>query len=181
MWNSCDFLSRIFCYIRIISPSSGVKMVAAFGRFAGDIVLAIKIIAHIVEAFGHERGAKKQYAKSCGFLRQLLPILEGIEEQIPVDNDGNIREDIAEHAQAIKAAYDDFDRFPEKRYQGLSSRAEASKIRQILNKVRWCVDELREKVQKFKSQISNWAQLYGAYLTQKSTQESKRSSRSAPT
>ena len=76
----------------------------AFGWSVSDLALAIKVIAHIIRALDREKGAKKQYAKSCGFLRQLVPILKRIQEQLSTDSDGPVRDDLVEHAQAIKDA-----------------------------------------------------------------------------
>jgi hypothetical protein len=57
-------------------------MVVAFGWSAGDIATAIQIIWHIIEAFDRAKGAKKQYAASCAFLRSLTPVLERMKLQI---------------------------------------------------------------------------------------------------
>ena len=74
-----------------------------FGVSFGDIVTAIKIIHNIIEAF---RGAKKQYAVSCGFLQQLVPVLRRMQAQLDEASGQERQEDVAAQHAAIGAAYE---------------------------------------------------------------------------
>ncbi|KAK4545728.1 hypothetical protein LTR36_002682 [Oleoguttula mirabilis] len=137
----------------------------SFGWGAGDIATAIKIIYCIIKLLDHAKSAKKHYANSCGFLRQLAPILQRIQAQTQDPNDEQTRSDYAEQCAAINAAYDEFDHYLEKKYHGLSAK-QPSKASQLLPSAKWALDEMHEKVQKLKNQISDALQPYQTLMAQ---------------
>ena len=137
----------------------------AFGWSSGDIAIAIEILSHVLKAFNRAKGAKKQYALSCGFLRQLVPVIKRIQTQIADAKNEELRNDLAEQCVAINAAYDDFDAFLHKRYNGLSAQ-NAYKAKEILQTIRWSLDELHEKVHKFRDRVNDALQPYKALMLQ---------------
>jgi len=137
----------------------------SFGWSAGGIVTAIKILTAVIRAFDQAKGAKKQHAMSCGFLRQLIPILRRIKNQINDAKDDQLRSDLVEHCHAIDDAYKGFDEFLEKRYNGLSA-GQPNKTKQIVVTVKWSLDEMHDKVQKMKERTMAAMQPYMTLMTQ---------------
>ena len=136
-----------------------------FGFSAGDIAMAIQILWRIMKAFDRAKGAKKQYALSCGFLRQLIPVVKRMEMQLKETQDESLHSDLAEQFEAISVAYEDFDSYLAKKYNGLSAK-EPIKAKQILLTIRWALDELNDKVQKFKVRVNDALQIYQARMLQ---------------
>lgn len=136
-----------------------------FGFSAGDIAMAIQILWRIMKAFDRAKGAKKQYALSCGFLRQLIPVVKRMEMQLKVSHEDELQSDLAEQFEAISVAYEDFDNYLAKRYNGLSAK-EPNKAHHILSTIRWALDELNDKVQKFKDRVNDALQVYQARMLQ---------------
>jgi hypothetical protein len=134
-----------------------------FGWSAGDLVTAMQILHRILRAFDRAKGAKKQYALSCGFLRQLIPVIKRIEIQIRDNQNGEIKGDLSEQFQAVHTAYEDFETYLQKKYNGLSAK-EPNRATQILLTIRWSLDELHERVQKFKDQVNDALQVYQAWM-----------------
>ncbi|KAK5127055.1 hypothetical protein LTR85_008414 [Meristemomyces frigidus] len=128
----------------------------------GDIATAIKILNNIIEAFS---GAKKQYAISCGFLRQLVPVLRRMQAQLVAAQGQDLQDDIIAQHEAIGAAYDAFDQYLSKKYDGLSSK-DPNKARETLLRVQWSLDELNDRVQKLKDRMSVALQPYQALMLQ---------------
>lgn len=144
----------------------------SFGFSFGDFVTLIKILNHICKAFDQAKGAKKQYVISCGFLRQLIPVLRRIQAQASDETkDEHLRDALAVNAQAISDAYTGFDDYLSRKYNGLSSR-EPSKAKQMLLTVKWGLDEMHEKVQKLKEKVTVAMEPYQTLLLQESTTRS---------
>lgn len=135
-----------------------------FGFSAGDIVVAIKIIWHIIKAFDTAKGAPKKYAISHGFLRQLLPVLQRIQAQVDGTKDKDVRQDYEDTSQNIFAAYSHFEHYLEKKH-GLSSK-EPSRVDRALSTISWALNELHEKVQKLRSEVSESMQPYQTLMLQ---------------
>ncbi|KAI7169031.1 hypothetical protein KC316_g11541 [Hortaea werneckii] len=134
-----------------------------FGYSVGDVVYAIKILYVIIQAFDESKGAKKKYALSSGFLRQLVPVLRRLEDQIPEVSSEERRQELLVNAQTINDAYGVFYDYLRNRYSGLSAN-EPSNFRQITMK--WSLDELHDKVQKLKSDVTMAMQPYMALMLQ---------------
>lgn len=118
-----------------------------------------------MKAFDRAKGAKKQYALSCGFLRQLIPVMKRMQIQLTESQDEQLQSDLGQQFEAINVAYEDFDNYLAKKYNGLSAK-EPSRASQILTTIRWTLDELNEKVQKFKDRINDALQVYQAMMLQ---------------
>ncbi|KAI7378568.1 hypothetical protein KC336_g19371 [Hortaea werneckii] len=138
---------------------------ADFGFSVGDVVYAIKILYTVIQAFDESKGAKKKYALSSGFLRQLVPVLERLEDQIKEASSEERRQELLVNAKTIKDAYGVFEDYIRNKYSGLSTD-DASKLRQIIAKMKWSIDELHDKVQKLKSDITAAMQPYMALMLQ---------------
>ncbi|KAI7534482.1 hypothetical protein KC331_g12537 [Hortaea werneckii] len=136
-----------------------------FGYSVGDVVYAIKILYVIIQAFDESKGAKKKYALSSGFLRQLVPVLRRLEDQIPEVSSEERRQELLVNAQTINDAYGVFYDYLRNKYSGLSAN-EPSKFRQILATMKWSLDELHDKVQKLKSDVTVAMQPYMALMLQ---------------
>ncbi|KAK5131755.1 hypothetical protein LTR08_000586 [Meristemomyces frigidus] len=132
---------------------------------AGDIATAIKIIYCISRALDQANGAKKHYAVSCGFLQQLLPILRRIEAQVTNPDEEQTRQDYSLQCAAINVAYEKFDNYLAKKYHGLSAK-EPSTASRLLVSVKWALDEMHEKVQKLKDNMSDALQPYQTLMMQ---------------
>ncbi|KAI6912448.1 hypothetical protein KC318_g8475 [Hortaea werneckii] len=136
-----------------------------FGWSVGDVATAIKILYAIIQAFDESKGAKKKYALSSGFLRQLLPVLRRLEDQIKEVSSEERRQELLANARTINDAYGVFDDYLRNKYSGLSAN-EPSKFKQILATVKWSLDELHDKVQKLKSDVTAAMQPYMALMLQ---------------
>ncbi|KAI7460128.1 hypothetical protein KC357_g9054 [Hortaea werneckii] len=136
-----------------------------FGYSVGDVVYAIQILYVIIQAFDEHKGAKKKYALSSGFLRQLVPVLQRLEDQIPQVGSEERRQELLVNAQTINDAYGVFYDYLRNKYCGLSPD-EPSKFKQILATMRWSLDELHDKVQKLKSDVTVAMQPYMALMLQ---------------
>ncbi|KAI6807223.1 hypothetical protein KC332_g4993 [Hortaea werneckii] len=138
---------------------------ADFGFSVGDVVIAIKILYAIIQAFDESKGAKKKYALSSGFLRQLVPVLRRLEDQIKEVSSEERRQELLVSAQTINDAYGVFDDYLRNKYSGLSAN-EPNKFKQILATVKWSLDELHDKVQKLKCDVTAAMQPYMAIMLQ---------------
>jgi hypothetical protein len=56
--------------------------VPLFGWSAGDIVVSIKIVSQIADAFSESGGAKEQYAETSTWLRSFAEDLERVKEYV---------------------------------------------------------------------------------------------------
>ena len=139
-------------------------MVANFGWSAGDIVTAIEIIWRIIKAFDEAKGAKKQYAASCAFLRSFTPVLERMKLQIENVASTQLQDDMLIQAETISIAYADFDKYLDKKYALSSSKPQD--VRRIIASIRWSLDDLHEKVQKLQQKVINAVQLFQTLIVQ---------------
>jgi hypothetical protein len=139
-------------------------MVGNFGWSAGDIVTAIEIIRHIIEAFDGAKGAKKQYATSCAFLRSFTPVLERMKLQIENAASTQLQDDMLIQAETISIAYADFDKYLDKKYALSSSKPRD--VKRIIASIRWALDDLHEKVQKLQQKVINAVQLFQTLIVQ---------------
>ena len=126
----------------------------AYGWSVGDFVTTIKILLAIIKAFDKAKGAKKHYAVSSGFLLQLIPILRRLNQQVNDTDDIDYQGDLPHHRDAIAAAFDDFNNYLNKKYNGLSAK-DTSKTQQLLLPITWAIDEMHEKVQKMRLKITD--------------------------
>ncbi|KAI7324604.1 hypothetical protein KC315_g8225 [Hortaea werneckii] len=138
---------------------------ADFGFSVGDVVYAIKILYTVIQAFDESKGAKKKYALSSGFLRQLVPVLQRLEDQIKEASSKERRQELLVNAKTIKDSHGVFEDYIRNKYSGLSTD-DASKLRQIIATMKWSLDELHDKVQKLKSDISAAMQPFMALMLQ---------------
>ncbi|KAK3722031.1 hypothetical protein LTR37_002847 [Vermiconidia calcicola] len=136
-----------------------------FGWSAGDVATAVQILAHVLQAFHQTKGAKKQYAASRGFLRQLVPVVRRIREQLEDTANEPLHLDLADQYEAINVAYETFDEYLEKKYNGLSAK-NPSKAKEILQTIKWSLDELHGQVQKLKSRVNDALPPYQALMVQ---------------
>ncbi|KAK3707120.1 hypothetical protein LTR37_012289 [Vermiconidia calcicola] len=136
-----------------------------FGWSAGDVATAVQILAHVLQAFHQTKGAKKQYAASRGFLRQLVPVVRRIRAQREDTANEQLHLDLADQYEAINVAYETFDEYLEKKYNGLSAK-NPSKAREILQTIKWSLDELHGQVQKLKSRVNDALPPYQALMVQ---------------
>jgi hypothetical protein len=139
-------------------------MVGSFGWSAGDIVTAIEIIWRIIKAFDGAKGAKKQYAASCAFLRSFTPVLERMKLQIENVASTQLQDDMLIQAETISIAYADFDKYLDKKYALSSSKPRD--VRRIIASIRWALDDLHEKVQKLQQKVINAVQLFQTFIVQ---------------
>jgi hypothetical protein len=56
--------------------------VPLFGWSAGDIVVSIKILDHVADAFSESGGAKDQYAETSTWLSSFTEVLERVKEHV---------------------------------------------------------------------------------------------------
>ncbi|KAI6825458.1 hypothetical protein KC367_g8920 [Hortaea werneckii] len=136
-----------------------------FGYSVGDVVYAIKILYVIIQAFDENKGAKKKYALSSGFLRQLVPVLDRLKDQIQKASSEERRQQLLVNSQTINDAYGVFDDYIRNKYSALSAD-EPSKLKQILKTMKWSLDELHDKVQKLKSDVTAAMQPFMALMLQ---------------
>lgn len=105
----------------------------------------------IINAFDRAKGAKKQYAASCAFLRALVPIFDGIKVRIETTEEEELQDDMLRQAEIIALAYAKFEDHLEKRH-GLSSR-KPREAKKIMTTIIWSMEELNDKVQKMQKKV----------------------------
>ena len=133
----------------------------SFGWSAGDIIVSIKIIWQIVEAFDNAKGAKKQYETSRIFLRALIPVFHRIQHYLDNPEQDQDQEAMAVQGKIISEAYEAFEAHLDKRF-GLSSRR--SDFRSVRHTLLSALDEIHKKVQKLKDKVVDAMAFLGPLL-----------------
>jgi hypothetical protein len=133
----------------------------SFGWSAGDIVISIKIVQQVVEAFDSAKGARKQYASSRAFLRALVPVLNRIKQYLENPEEDCDHEAMSSQGKIISEAYEEFEAHLSKRF-GLSSRQ--SDVRSVVHTLLSVIDNLQKKVEKFRSKVVDAVAFLGPLL-----------------
>ena len=71
--------------------------VSVFGWSAGDIVVSIKILIHMGEAFREIGGAKDQYAETSTWLDSFAHNLDSVVEFVTKDPDAKYTKNLVQH------------------------------------------------------------------------------------
>lgn len=129
--------------------------VPLFGWSAGDIVISIKILYHVADAFSESGGAKDQYAETSTWLRSFAEVLERVQEHVDDNPTAKYTENMRQQVSNIGPHYDQFERYLQRFEPALSStKSTVSSVRQAVKKVRWAVKELKGHVEGLKAAVS---------------------------
>jgi hypothetical protein len=125
-----------------------------FGWSAGDIVISIKILYQVADAFSESGGAKDQYAETSTWLRSFAEDLERVKEYVDDNSTARYTEDVRQQVSNIGPHYDEFEKYLQRFEPALSSKATVSSARQAVKKVHWAVKELKGHVEGLKAAVS---------------------------
>jgi hypothetical protein len=76
--------------------------VPLFGWSAGDIVVSIKILYHVADAFSESGGAKDQYAETSTWLRSFAEVLERVKEHVDDNPTAKYTENMRQQVSNIR-------------------------------------------------------------------------------
>lgn len=125
-----------------------------FGWSAGDIVVSIKILSQVADAFSESGGAKDQYAETSTWLRSFAEDLERVKEYVDENPTGKYTENIRQQVSNIGPHYNQFEKYLQRFEPALSSKSTVSIVRKAVKKVRWAVKELKGHVESLKVAVS---------------------------
>jgi len=128
--------------------------VPLFGWSAGDIVVSIKILYQVADAFSESGGAKDQYPDTSTWLRSFAEDLKRIKEYVDDNPTAKYTENIRQQVSNIGPHYDEFEKYLQRFEPALNSKSTVSITRRAVKKVRWAVKELKGHVEGLKAAVS---------------------------
>lgn len=129
-------------------------MVVAFGWGAGDIANAIKVVYKVSKAFKDAGGAKDQYSEATAFLDAFALTLTRLNEYTSTNPNTKFRDDIVQQVKLISDHYSKFEEYLKKYDLLLSSTNSGASAKVVGKKVKWAIDEMRDKVDELKKAVS---------------------------
>lgn len=126
-----------------------------FGWSVGDIAVAITILYKISTAFKEAGGAVDQYSETISFLEVFALTLNRLKEYTLSNAEAKFSNDIVDQVKIVSAQYTRFEDYLQTYDPTLSSKPTKKRIKAVGKKVKWAIDELREKVNELKAGVSN--------------------------
>jgi hypothetical protein len=161
-----SFITRVFfIFFKARALSYQINMVTGFGWSAGDIATAIRAIYKITQAFREAGGASEQYAETVTFLEALALTLNRLREYIDSNSSGKYKNNIVEQARLIKVEYDKLHKHIQEYHRLASSTSAQNQVKEAREKLKWAIDQLRDKVSKMKDGVSVPLQFLHTFLS----------------
>jgi hypothetical protein len=127
--------------------------VPLFGWSAGDIVVSIKILCQIADAFSESGGAKDQYAETSTWLRSFADDLERVKEYVDGNPTAKYTGNIGQQVSNIGPHYAQFEKYLQRFEPALSSKSTVSSVQQAVKRARWAIKELKGYVEGLKAAV----------------------------
>jgi hypothetical protein len=125
-------------------------VVPLFGWSAGDIVVSIKLLNQIAEAFQESGGAKHQHAESWTWLKSFAGDLERVKEYVAEHPDAKHTENIKDQIKNVDPHYVQFEKFLQRFDKAFDSKSSVTTVGKAAKKVKWAIKELRGQVDALK-------------------------------
>jgi hypothetical protein len=129
-------------------------VVPLFGWSAGDIVVSIKILYHVAEAFHESGGAKDQHAECSTWLKSFADDLERVKEYVDGHPDAKHTKNIKAQIKNIDPHYALFEKYLQKFDKAFDSTSSVTNIGKAVKKAKWAIKELKGHVDELKMGVN---------------------------
>lgn len=146
-----------------------------FGWSAGDVVVSIRIIIKICEAFNEAGGSTSRYAESTAFLEGFKVTLSKLDAYIRRNPNSEYTAEITQQLKLIDAPYCRFEKFMLDFQPALGTNSNYGRVRKAPGKMKWALKELSAvsgKVAELKKEVcdplvlvDNLMQLQSLYVS----------------
>jgi hypothetical protein len=129
-------------------------VVPLFGWSAGDVVVSIKILYHVAEAFHESGGAKDQHAECSTWLKSFADDLERVKEHVAEHPDAKHTKNIKAQIKNIDPHYTLFEKYLQKFDKAFDSTSSVTNIGKAVKKAKWAIKELKGHVDELKMGVN---------------------------
>ena len=129
-------------------------VVPLFGWSAGDIVVSIKILSHVAEAFHESGGAKDQHAECSTWLKSFADDLERVKEYVNEHPDAKHTKNIKDQIKNISPHYALFEKYLQGFDKAFDSTSSVTNIEKAAKKAKWAIKELKGHVDELKMGVN---------------------------